>query len=199
MFSPAFVQGTVLALFPMLHSPFHPTHSSRIASRSAKYTRPRRIQMQIPPPDFEEPPLTALQKGPPGYRWNPDFPGTLKPGLEPDNYPLEEVMNSGVYERMEYTELDIDERDTRIFEPDEDFLEWLAKKGRLIPRGASDEEFETEAQRQISGITEEDLDFGDDDNRMIAYYSRQGEGTAQGAGQDFGGFSEPAVDAGFGA
>ncbi|KAI0558433.1 hypothetical protein FGB62_211g016 [Gracilaria domingensis] len=193
----AFVQGAAVSLLQTRHPPAYRSRSHRPERHSAKKAPRRRTQMQIPPPGHEQPPLSELEKGPPGYKWNPDYPGTMKPGLEPDNYPLEDVMTSGVYERMEYTEMDIDERDPRVFEPDEDLLEWLAKHGRLIPRGASDDEIETEAERQISGITEEDLDFGDDDSRMIAYYSRQGEGSASGAGQDFGGFSESSGDAGF--
>lgn len=153
--------------------------------------------MQIPPFGQEEPPLTKEERGPPDYKWDPNFPGTMKPGQVEDNFPLRKVLESDVYERMEYQELDADERDPHIFEPDEDLLEWLARHGRLIPRGASDDEFEMEAERQISGITEEDLDFADDDSQMIAYYSRQGEGTATGSSPDFGGFSESYSDGGF--
>lgn len=150
--------------------------------------------MQLPPGSHEEPPLTDLEKGPPGYKWDPSFPGTLKPGSEEDNYPLDIVLASGVYERMQFQELDMDELDKQIFTPDEDFLQWLAVHGRLLPRDLTEEELESEAEKQISGITEEDLDFADEDSKMIAYYSRQGEGSSAGASADFGGFSESFVD-----
>lgn len=145
-----------------------------------------------------EPPLTPEQVGPPGYKWNPDYPGTLKPGSEPDNYPLEKVLQSDVYDVMEYEELEMDERTTQIFEPDEDLLHWLAAQGRLIPREAEEDEEDWEIDRQMSGITEEDLDYVDDDNKMIAYYSRQGEGSSIGSSSDFGGFSESSSDVGSG-
>lgn len=156
--------------------------------------------MLIPPkPNRDvEPPLTPEQKGPPEYKWNPDYPGTLKPGSVDDNYPLSKVLESDVYDNIVYEELDMYEREPQIFEVDEDLLEWLAKQGRLIPRGAeNDEEFETEMEKQVNGITEEDLEFGEDDSRMIAYYSRQGEGSAMGAGNDYGGLADSEYDAGF--
>lgn len=151
--------------------------------------------MQLPPAAHEEPPLTDEEKGPPGYVWNPDFPGTLKPGTVNDNFPLEKVLASDVYERMQYEELEMDEIQTHIFQPDQDILQWLAENKRLLPRGVSDEEFETEAERQISGITEEDLDYGEEDEKMIQYYYKQGEGNSAGAGTDFGGFAESSTDA----
>lgn len=150
--------------------------------------------MQLPPTSQPNPPISEADQGPAGYEWDEDYPGTLKPGKEPDNYPLEEVMASEVYELMEYQELDIDERDPHIFPPDDDFLEWLAREGKLLPRGASEAEFDTEADKQISGITEDDLDFADDDSKMIAYYSRQGEGSAAGTSNDFGGMADSVAD-----
>lgn len=150
--------------------------------------------MQLPPSTHLEPPLSEDQLGPPNYKWDPAYPGTLKPGTVDDNYPLRRVLDSDVYENMKYEELDIDERTPRVFAPEEDLLQWLSKQGRLLPRGMSDEEFDSEADRQISGITEEDLDFADDDSKMIAYYSKQGEGSAAGSGADFGGFSESSAD-----
>ena len=149
---------------------------------------------QLPPASHEEPPLTDEQKGPPGYKWNPDYPGTLKPGSVEDNYPLWRVLESDVYEKMQYEERDLDERDPIIFEPDEDLLHWLAEQGRLLPRGMSEEEFEMQAETQISGMTEEELDYADDDSKMIAYYSKQGEGTAAGASSDFGGFADSSAE-----
>lgn len=192
---PAFTVSGCTSLTRTMRHNSHCILSPR-PSRYRYQHRQSQVIMQIPPPGHVEPPLTPEEKGPPGYKWNPDYPGTLKPGLAPDNFPLEEVLSSGVYERMEYQELEMDEKDMTIFAPDEDLLEWLAKEGRLIPRGASDDEFETEAERQISGITEEDLDFADDDSKMIAYYSRQGEGSSAGASPDFGGFSESSGDTG---
>lgn len=156
--------------------------------------------MLIPPkPNKDiEPPLSPEQVGPPEYKWDPNFPGTLKPGLVDDNYPLSEVLESGVYENMKYEELDMDGREPQIFELEEDLLEWLSKQGRLISRDAEDDdEFETDVEKQMNGITEEDLEFRDDDSRMIAYYSKQGEGSAMGTGSDFGGFADIEDDPGF--
>ncbi len=161
----------------------------------------KRICMQLPPPGSHwEPPLTAEQRGPENYKWDPNFPGTLKPGTCEDNWPLADVLASGVYERMVYQEFDTDECKPVIAEPDEDLLEWLAREGRLIPRDVSEDEFDVEPDRHTVGITEEDLEYGDDDGKMLAYYSRQGEGSAAGSSTDFGGFSESFTDAdaGFG-
>lgn len=132
--------------------------------------------------------------GPPAYKWDPNFPGTLKPGSVDENYPLRAVLESDVYDNMVYEELDMDDRTPFVFPPEEDLLEWLAKEGRLLPRDVPEDEFDSEAEKQISGITEEDLEFADDDSKMIAYYSRQGEGSAAGASSDFGGFAESSVD-----
>lgn len=158
--------------------------------------------MQIPPnPElFEGVPFPKRDQAPPEYRWDPTFPGTLKPGLVEDNFPLDKVLESDVYERMVYDEFDMDERVADIIEPEEDLLEWLAKKGRLIPKDAEDNDFELDAETQIatSGDAEEMDGFADDDSKMIAYYSRQSEGSAEGASLDFGGFSESSdYDAGF--
>lgn len=162
----------------------------QLGSRRGTCAR-RAPRCQIPPPNgYWEPPLSEEQRGPPRYAWDPTFPGTLKPGSVDDNFPLEKVLASDVYRRMEYVEMDIDERTPQVFPPDEDFLEWLAREGKLLPRGLSDDEFDTEAEKQMTGITEEDLEFADDDSKMLAYYSRQGEGSAAGASSDFGGFSE---------
>lgn len=158
--------------------------------------------MQLPPAtNYWEPPLTEAQKGPAEYKWDPNYPGTLKPGLSEDNYPLEDVLNSGVYENMVFEETDMDDRTPLVFPLQEDLLEWLAKEGRLIPKDAADEDLDVEAEKQIKGITEEDLEYNDDDDKMIAYYSKQGEGSALGASNDFGGFSESFIESpeGFGA
>lgn len=152
--------------------------------------------MQLPPEAFKkrEPELSPEQRGPPDYNWNPDYPGTLKPGSVPDNFPLEKVLESDVYKNMVYQELDIDERDGEIFPLEEDLLEWMAKEGRLMSRGSDEEDGDGDVDKQITGITEEDLDYGEDDSRMIAYYSKQGEGNTAGASSDFGGFAESTGD-----
>lgn len=175
------------------HPLLHPAQTAT-ASR-----RPRVPRMQLPPPGaIPSPPLTEEQVGPPDYKWDPAYPGTLKPGSKEDNFPLDEVLASGVYERMQYQEYDTDACDPVIVEPDEDLLEWLAREGKLIPRNATEDEFDLEADRQATGITEEDLEYGEDDDKMLAYYSRQGEGSAAGASADFGGFAESYTDAGAG-
>lgn len=150
--------------------------------------------MQLPPPGQEGPPLAEADRGPPEYKWDPDFPGTLKPGTVEDNFPLHRVLSSDVYENMVYQELDMDERCQEIFEPDDDLLEWLAKEGRLIPRDANNDDLDLDVDTHISSMSDDDLDFADDDSKMIAYYSRQGEGSTTGASSDFGGFSESSVD-----
>lgn len=157
----------------------------------------RQPTMQLPPASHVErcePPYSEDQIGPPDYKWDPAYPGTLKPGTVDDNFPLKRCLESDVYDNMKYEEYDIDERTPRVFAPEEDLLQWLSQQGRLLPRGLSDDEFDTEAEKQMSGITEEDLEFADDDSKMIAYYSKQGEGSAAGASADFGGFAEPAAN-----
>lgn len=173
--------------------------TSRTASRTCTARRPRHacrlgaLRMQIPP-DVEtrfEPPLTEDHLGPPEYKWNPDFPGTIAPGIGQDDcFPLEQVLNSGVYENMVFEELDMYERTPEIFTPDEDLLEWLDKQGRLLNEDSEDWKLDSDVEKQIAGVTEDDLDFSDDDDKMLAYYSRQGEGSSIGSGQDFGGIAE---------
>lgn len=152
--------------------------------------------MQLPPDHAtrDVPPLDESQRGPDGYKWDPNFPGTLRPGLSMDDcFPLESVMNNGVYERMEYEELDMYAICDEIHKPDNDLLEWLAKEGRLL---GDDGEVEGEAESQVAGVTEEDLDFSDEDDKMLAYYSKQGEGSSVGASSDFGGIAESSTDVG---
>lgn len=144
--------------------------------------------MQLPPPDILalEPLLPKEMAGPPDYKWDPDFPGTIKPGQCEDNFPLEDVLNSGVYERMKYDERDIDECAPVIHEPDEDLLQWLAKEGRLLPRDvdiANNDEV-LAMKGGVATVAEEDLaDFNnntgeEDDKSMLAYYSRQKDSPA---------------------
>lgn len=161
-------------------------------TRRACARRRRGASMQLPPPAQRElePGLTEEQRGPEGYKWNPDFPGTLKPGTCADNFPLEDVLASGVYERMKYEEVDTDECRPVVHKPDVDLLEWLSREGRLIARDADEEDLE----QTTTEVVDEDLEFADDDDKMLAYYSRQREGSAAGASADFGGFSESSTD-----
>lgn len=157
-------------------------------------TRRRRVTMQLPPPAIRklEPELSPEQKGPPGYKWDPNYPGTMKPGSEKDNWPLEEVLASGVYERMKYVEVDTDECKPIIHKPDEDLLEWLSKKGRLLPPDADEDDIEMEDETKV--IADDELEYAEDDDKMLAYYSKQREGSAAGTSPDFGGFSESSTD-----
>lgn len=152
--------------------------------------------MQLPPDAATrgEPPLSDEQRGPENYVWDPTFPGTVKPGLALDDcFPLSEVLDSEVYERMVYQELDMYEICPEIHTPDKDLLEWLAAEGRLL---AEDGEADEDGNARMTGVTEEDLDFGDEDDKMLAYYSKQGEGSALGAGSDFGGIAESGFESG---
>jgi hypothetical protein len=164
--------------------------------RPARHAARATPRAQVPP-DWAtrpEPPLDEDQRGPVGYVWDPNFPGTLKPGLKLDDcFPLEVVLDSEVYERMVYQELDKYAICPEIHSPDEDLLEWLAKEGKLL---VEDEELEDEAQRQVMGVTEEDLDFSEEDDKMLAYYSKQGEGSSLGASSDFGGIAESGLEGG---
>lgn len=172
-------------------SSFRPSPSLRVVLCRRKQ-QPAQPSMLIPPSPMPEPPLTDEQKGPPDYTWDENYPGTLKPGQVEENTPLDKVLASEVYENMVYEEMDIDERTPHVFTPDEDFLEWLAKEGRLIPRDIDDEDIEVE--KQMDGLAEDDLEYGDDDSKTIAYYSRQGSGASAGASSDFGGFAEPTIN-----
>lgn len=166
----------------------------KLRGATARRRRGSNVTMLIPPKHYDLP-LTDDEKISPDYEWDPAHPGTLKPGTVPDNYPLEDVLNSDVYEKMVYEELDVDERHPSIYaqELEEDFLEWLEKAGRLIPRDSEDEDmFESEADTQVSGISEDDLDYADDDSKMIAYYSRQGDVSS--SDPEFGSFSESTFD-----
>lgn len=153
--------------------------------------------MQIPP-DWKtrpEPPLDDLQKGPADYEWDPTFPGTLKPGRKlEDCFPLETVLESKVYERMVYEELDMYAINEDVHIPDDDLLAWLSREGRLLGGEEDDDE---EGGKQ-AGVTEEELDFSEEDDKMLAYYSKQGEGSSVGASSDFGGMAESGFEAGGG-
>jgi hypothetical protein len=169
-----------------------PLRRARVATGSSS---PARMQLPPNPAAWPEPPLTEEQLGPDTYKWDPAFLGTLHPGIgEPDCFPLDEVMSSGVYERMKYQELDRYERSPELFDPDEDLLEWLVGVDRLLPRDIDDAELEMEVEKQIAGITEEDLEFGEEDSRTLAYYSKQGEGSSLGSSSDFGGLAESGLE-----
>lgn len=152
--------------------------------------------MQIPP-DWKtrpEPPLDELQVGPPDYTWDPTFPGTLKPGNKLDDcFPLQTVLDSKVYERMVYQELDMYDICEDIHTPDDDLLAWLSREGRLL--GGEEDEDEEGTK---TGVAEEELDFSEEDDKMLAYYSKQGEGSSVGASSDFGGMAESGFEAGGG-
>lgn len=161
----------------------------------ARSPPPRRAQpaMLVPPFKQIEPPLTPQELGPKGYTWNDDYPGTMKPGQVEDNFPLERVLASDVFEKMQYQELDMDERADEIFGPDEDLLDWLSKNNRLITKGASDEDIDM--QMNASDSEQENAPFvEDDDDKMIAYYTKQGEGSSTGSSFDFGGFADSTSD-----
>lgn len=182
------------ALGNSLFSPKTCVCSPKLREVTSRPERGSNVTMLIPPKHYQLP-LTDEEKLSANYNWDPSYPGTLKPGTVPDNYPLEDVLNSDVYEKMVYEELDVDERHPSIYEQqlDEDFLDWLEKAGRLIPRDSEDEDmFESETDEQVSGITEDDLDYGDDDSKMIAYYSRQGDVSSPDF--EFGSFSESTFD-----
>lgn len=94
----------------------------------------------------------------------------------------------------------MDERVAEIVEPDEDLLEWLDRNNRLIPRDAATDDFDLDSDAQTTALTEDDLDYTDDDSKMIEYYSKQSEGAQTGTSLDFGGFSDSGsadYDAGF--
>eukprot|EP00179_Madagascaria_erythrocladioides_P004550 CAMPEP_0198310764 /NCGR_PEP_ID=MMETSP1450-20131203/2711_1 /TAXON_ID=753684 ORGANISM="Madagascaria erythrocladiodes, Strain CCMP3234" /NCGR_SAMPLE_ID=MMETSP1450 /ASSEMBLY_ACC=CAM_ASM_001115 /LENGTH=145 /DNA_ID=CAMNT_0044013611 /DNA_START=164 /DNA_END=601 /DNA_ORIENTATION=+ len=125
--------------------------------------------MLIPPKDIQELDAANPVKMP-EFNWNKEYVGTMVPGTDGDNFPLEDIMH--VAGSMKYDELDEDERVAEILEPDEDILEWLASKGRLIPRGVEEDDDEFEMKRQMTGITEEDLEFDGDEDDMLSYYNR---------------------------
>lgn len=99
---------------------------------------------------------------------------------------------------MVYDEFDMDERVAEIVEPDDDLLEWLDRNNRLIPRDATTDDFDLESE--AAQMTDDDLDYTDDDSKMIEYYLKQSEGADTGTSLDFGGFSDSSPtdsDAGF--
>lgn len=101
---------------------------------------------------------------------------------------------------MVYDEFDMDERVAEIVEPDEDLLEWLDRNNRLIPHDAPTDDFDLDSDPQMTVLTEDDLNYADDDSKMIEYYSKQSEGAQTGTSLDFGGFSDSGsrdYDAGF--
>jgi hypothetical protein len=115
----------------------------------------------------------------------------MHPGIQQDDcFPLAEALASGVYDRIQFQELDLYERSSELFKIDEDLLEWLARENRFLSSDGDSDDLEADADKQLAGVTEEDLDFADDDDKMLAYYSKQGEGSAVGAGSDFGGLAD---------
>jgi len=97
------------------------------------------------------------------YVWDPDFPGTLKPGLKDEQYTLDEVFemwegkeNPNV---MEYPQ---DEVIQLPLKPPEDILAWLERRGLLDTVSDDDEDEMTASDTLLDD--EFDLDDSDDDS-----------------------------------
>eukprot|EP00171_Calliarthron_tuberculosum_P008001 IDg8001t1 len=91
MASPAFVTGACVSARSASHAISGHVPRSNTCTRRA---RSRGASMQLPPSSQREleAELTEEQRGPKGYVWDKDFPGTLKPGTCKDNWPLEDVL-----------------------------------------------------------------------------------------------------------
>lgn len=168
----------------------HQRSRTRTRTRHAPSRHPHRnVRMQRPPASQVElqPELPEGMRAPEGYKWDPDFPGTIKPGLSDDNYPLDEILQSGVYERMKYEEKDIDACEPIVHKTDEDLLEWLKKLGRLLPRDA---DVGDDAVAEALAVADDD--DNDEDKAMLAYYSRQRDGAPTEG--DFGGMSDSSLN-----
>ncbi|GAB0495729.1 hypothetical protein MMPV_007034 [Pyropia vietnamensis] len=128
------------------------------------------VTMQLPPASAFQPPLAEELQPPKGYTWDPNFPGTLKPGMVPDNFPIQSVLESGVFENMAFRELDEDERDGDMTPLSDDLLEFLAVNGRLLDEAT---EAETADGNVVSRLPGEELDFGgDEEDKVLQLYSR---------------------------
>ncbi|KAJ8907745.1 hypothetical protein NDN08_007851 [Rhodosorus marinus] len=145
---------------------------SRVSGRTA-ICRGRRIVRNLIDPSGRVIPLHPDQKGPAGYIPIEEHPGTFPPGSAGDNYPLESIMD--VVDDCEYLQLDIDEVTPVTHEIDVDLLEYLDGLNRLLPRSEEDDVLDEDMQRQMTGITEEDLDYVDnDDEEVLTYFTRTG-------------------------
>jgi len=132
--------------------------------------------MQLPPSTAFQPPLTPEMLPPKNYTWSPDFPGTLKPGLVPDNFPISQVLESGVYDNMKFQELEADDRDGDMTPLNDDLLEFMAVNGRLLDEEAEAETGEGGARGRLVG---EELDFGgDEEDKVLQLYSRSASAAA---------------------
>lgn len=149
-----------------------PLGLARTAPRQPSPASGRRlgVTMQLPPASAFQPPLTEEMQPPENYTWDPDFPGTLKPGKVPDNFPIQAVLDSGVFDNMKFQELDEDERDGDMTPLSDDLLEFLAANGRLLDEATEAEAGEGPARGRMAG---EELDFGgDEEDKVLQLYSR---------------------------
>lgn len=154
---------------PALRPPLGLTRATPRRSLPAA-RRPLGVTMQLPPASAFQPPLTEDMKPPENYTWDSDFPGTLKPGKVPDNFPIQAVLDSGVFDKMMFQELDEDERDGDMTPLSDDLLEFMAVNGRLLDEEAEAETGESGARGRMAG---EELDFGgDEEDKVLQLYSR---------------------------
>ncbi|EOD19330.1 hypothetical protein EMIHUDRAFT_242945 [Emiliania huxleyi CCMP1516] len=86
------------------------------------------------------------------YEWDPDFPGTFKPGLKRENYDFDEVVEMWKDRPNENT-LHLP------LKPPERILDWLARKGLL----SEPEQEGEEGARAESGLLDEEFDLDEAD------------------------------------
>jgi len=156
--------------FTTLRQPLSRTHAAPWRRSPPSRRLSYGVTMQLPPASAYQPPLTPEMLPPKNYRWSPDFPGTLKPGLVPDNFPIPQVLESGVYDNMKFQELEADDRDGDMTPLSDDLLEFMAVNGRLLDEEAEAETGEGGARGRLVG---EELDFGgDEEDKVLQLYSR---------------------------
>jgi len=118
-------------------------------------------------------PYTPPMKGPDQFVPVEGHPGTFPSGTGGDNYPLEEYV--GIADKVGHQELEIDAVSPEIFPPAEDLLEFLDSINKLVARSDEDDELDEDVKRQMTGITEEDLEYGDsDEEEVLTYFTRSG-------------------------
>lgn len=190
------VTGTVtpmwLAIAALALQPgFGPARHARVRTPS-RHSPPRAQEPPFPLP-YDVP---AQPKPYSDYEWDPDYPGTFKPGMRRENAELDEVLDAWEgRDNPACLELPQDQLFQVPLAPPEDILSWLARIGLL-----SEELPEEEAalRRGTDSLIDDEYDLEEDDDDGAGLgVDDQLEGEADGEDAESAGPDAAADDGGF--
>ena len=142
-----------------------PSYSTYLFALQPPPPRPRHAPLRLQEPPFPLPYEVPEQEKPfADYVWDPDFPGTFKPGTRGENYDLDVVLEMWKdKENPACMELPQDELWQVPLAPPEDILSWLGRIGLLEEEEAEEEE---EISSRGDSLLDDEFDL-DDDSQLL--------------------------------